>query len=299
MLLTGLCVLGLLLPWVSALGVSLPPTLAWAIDLAAHWQWFYLIGLIVTLSVLAFADRRWALGVLLVPMPWLGGLPDAAGGVASGASFVVAGANVHLDSTDPRPLLDWVSARRPDVLVVLEVSDAYARAWSLGEQYPHSVVVPRADPFGIALLSRHPIRQQTVIEDEHDTPRIEVVLDWQGQEIAVVAFHPMPPISVADHQRRNDSLAGVVQRFADMPTVIVGDFNATPWSSAFVVPERQGFARATTLLPTWPAAWGGVVGLPIDQVIVSRHWAVAERAVGPDIGSDRFPVVVSLSRREK
>jgi endonuclease/exonuclease/phosphatase (EEP) superfamily protein YafD len=230
-------------------------------------------------------------------MPWMGGLPDAADRAADGAGFVVAGADVHLDNTNPMPLTDWVSEHRPDVLVVLEVSDAHARAWSLGEQYPHRVVVPRADPFGIALLSRHPIRQQAVIEGEHDTPRIEAVLDWQGQEITVVAFHPMPPISVADHLQRNDLLAALAQRFTNTPTVIVGDFNATPWSSAFAVPERNGFARASSLQPTWPAAWGGVVGLPIDQVIVSRHWAVAERAVGTDIGSDHLPVAVSLSRR--
>lgn len=296
-LLAVLSACGLLLPLVAGLGASLPPTAAWLLDLAVHWQWLFLAGLLVALSLLVLGERRWALAALLVPLPWMAGMPGAPVQTGAGPALVVAGANMHLDNLDARPLADWVSRTRPDVLVVLEASDAYVQKWGLEAWFPHRIVVPRPDPFGIALLSRHPIKRHTVVDSTEATPRIEAVIDWQGTELTLVAFHPMPPISVVDHAQRNRSLGELTSRLSEVPTVIVGDFNATPWSSAFAAPQRNGFVRASGLSPTWPAAWAGLMGLPIDQVIVSRHWAVSDHAVGPDIGSDHLPVIVTLTRR--
>jgi endonuclease/exonuclease/phosphatase (EEP) superfamily protein YafD len=38
----------------------------------------------------------------------------------------------------------------------------------------------------------------------------------------------------------------------------------------------------------------GVMGIPIDHVLASAHWRVVESQVGPDVGSDHFPVAVVL-----
>jgi endonuclease/exonuclease/phosphatase (EEP) superfamily protein YafD len=51
-------------------------------------------------------------------------------------------------------------------------------------------------------------------------------------------------------------------------------------------------AEATTSLT--PGVLQGVLGLPIDHVLVTPHWAVVARQVGPQLGSDHLPVLVRL-----
>lgn len=293
--LAALCLAGLLLPLVSAFETSWPDTLAWGLDLAVHWQWFFLVGLILALPVLAFGHRRWVMVAALVPLPWLTAMPATVRGTVGGDGLVVAAANVHVDNESPDRLVRWVGATQPDVLAILEISDTFVQRLGLDDAYPHQLVRPRWDPFGIALLSRHPIVRHAVVDGGGATPRIEAVIDWNGTEVTVVAVHPMPPISAADQVRRDQVLADITARYADHPTIVTGDFNATPWSSAFRVPRRHGFTLTGGLQATWPASLRGLIGLPIDHVMVSRHWTATDHAVGPDLGSDHLPVLATLS----
>ena len=64
-------VLGLLLPLFSHLLAGSNNTLTWLIDLASHWQWIFLSGLAICVSVTVWSSRRWALLLLAVPLPWL------------------------------------------------------------------------------------------------------------------------------------------------------------------------------------------------------------------------------------
>ena len=295
--LVALCSVGLLLPLLSPFETALPDAVAWGLDLAVHWQWFFLAAMVPALLLLVLAHRRWLMVAAVLPAPWLTAMPDAVRGGEVGGALVVAAANVHVDNEVPDRLVQWVGTTKPDVLAILEISDTFAKRLGLDDVFPHHVVRPRWDPFGIALLSRHPILRHAVVEEDGATPRIEAVLDWNGTEVTVVAFHPMPPITAADHGRRNRLLADISARYADRPTIVIGDFNATPWSSAFRAPRRNGFTIAGGLQATWPAPLRGLIGLPIDHVMVSRHWSVIDRAVGPDLGSDHLPIQATVSTR--
>ena len=79
------------------------------------------------------------------------------------------------------------------------------------------------------------------------------------------------------------------------PTLIVGDVNASPWSSAFKGLDTTGLKRAGTLEGTWPAVMGGL-GLPIDQVLVSDHWSIESFKVIDGLGSDHRAILVKLRK---
>jgi len=81
---------------------------------------------------------------------------------------------------------------------------------------------------------------------------------------------------------------------SSLPAIVVGDLNATPWSNAFSGLGHAGLLRATGLKPTWPAIGLGWMGIPIDHVLVTPHWSVMERQIGPNIGSDHLPVMVRI-----
>lgn len=293
-----MCAAGLLLPLLTRLIGAVSPTAAWALDLAAHWQLIFLAGLTISVSLAVFVRPQWSLLLLLSPLPWLTAWPTAPDRGGDGAELVVMAANVSAGNSDPAQLTDWIRSKQPDVLAIVEISGGFAKRLGLDHSFPYQVVRPRSDPFGLALLSRHPIVAHQIVDDAHGVHRIEAKLNWRGKVVTVVAFHPMPPLTPADHARRDEELAELASRLADTPAIILGDFNATPWSSAFSAPTRAGFRLAGGYSPTWPAAWGGLMGLPIDNVLLSRHWTATKRETGLDVGSDHLPVLarVSLNR---
>lgn len=291
-----LCLLGLLLPLLSHLLADSAGALAWLIDLASHWQWLFLLGLVVFAGLACCCDKRWAVLLLTLPLPWLTASAPTPADDLQAQVFAVASANVHLDNRNTEVLATWLAQEKPDVVVLLEVSPAYAQGLRTLRDYPFQHIVAQDSPFGIAVLSRHPLQQVEVIEDAQGIAHIEAQLQWRGQPIGIIALHPMPPLSPQYHRVRNAKLAALARQAAAsaIPTVLAGDLNATPWSSAFSGLAQLGLRRASGLAATWPAVLQGVLGLPIDHVLVTQHWAVAARKVGPQLGSDHLPVLVRL-----
>ena len=294
-----LCLLGLLLPPLSHLLADSAGAPAWLIDLASHWQWLFLPGLALFAGLASWCDRRWAVLLLALPLPWLTASAPAPTGDPQAPAFSVASANVNLHSRDTRALATWLTGVQADVVVVLEVSPAYATGLRALTDYPFQRIVAQDSPFGIALLSRHPLQRVRVIEDAPGIAHIEAQLQWRGRSVEVVALHPMPPLSPHYHRVRNATLRTLASQAAagGSPTILAGDLNATPWSSAFSGLAQRGLRRASGLAATWPAAWRGLIGIPIDQVLVSRHWAVIASDVGPPLGSDHLPVLTRLTLR--
>ncbi len=221
--------------------------------------------------------------------------------VQSASVLSVASANVNLENRDAATLVRWLAEVKPDVLVLQEVSPEYARELDALHGYPFRHLVPRNDPFGIAVLSRFPIVQAQTVEDETGIEHIEALIDWNGKKIRLTAWHPMPPISQYDHTKRNLQLLALAKeaKASGQPAIVAGDLNATPWSIAFSNLDQAGLRRASGLTPTWPAVGRGWIGIPIDHVLVTSHWSVVEREVGPNLGSDHLPVIVRIALREE
>jgi endonuclease/exonuclease/phosphatase (EEP) superfamily protein YafD len=290
-------VAGILLPLISHALPNPDSSIAWIVDLGAHWQWLYLSGLLVAGGMATWVHKGWASAFLVVPVVWLSVAPQAPVTTEKDQIFSVASANVNLDNQKPEHLIQWIAQEQPDVLILLEVSPAYAEGLKALTGYPYRHMVPEESPFGMALLSRSPMSNAVTILNTESIGRIEAEISWNGHLISVVAYHPMPPIATRYHSIRNTELAQMATRLSDenRPALLVGDLNATPWSSAFHGLEALGVKRATGLRPTWPSAGQGWFGIPIDHVLVTKQWRVIEYHLGSDVGSDHLPVVTLLS----
>ena len=291
----------------AALGASLPwwqhwvPTATgrWLADLAVHWQWIYGIGGLSAAvlwwmgggqdarkpaaTVLALLLGLGALNLWWTPLPRL---PQAAAG---GPGLKLVSFNVHLDNRAADEVLRWIDAERPDVLALLEVTpDMQPLLSALAGRYGVSALHPRPDPFGLAVFSRHPLQGAQLQGDGRAPPRWSAVVQAPGAPFALTVIHPMPPISAADRADR-DALFDTLARApsATQPQVIMGDFNATPWSSGLRDMADAGWARATTLQPTFALGRS----LPIDHILAtSAHWRVVDSGTGPWLGFDHRPV---------
>lgn len=292
-----LAIAGLLSPLLSHPLADAGGAASWLVDLASHWQWLFLALLVLSSILLLVLDRRWALLLLAAPLPWLTASPAAPSGERAADALMVASANIQYRNPDARALVAWLRTEKVDVAVVLEVATAHVRELEALADYPHRRIVTDEGPFGIAVLSRHPLAELKVIEGAAGIPRIEAVVQLPRGRVRLTALHPMPPLRTEDHFTRNRTLRALAEAAAAStePAILAGDLNATPWSSAFAGLAGLGLRRASGLAPTWPAAAGGLMGIPIDHVLVSRQWRVVAGRTGPNLGSDHLPVLAALA----
>lgn len=250
--------------------------------------------------LLGALDRpRWLLGLPLLALPWLTASPKAMQ-VQGPPDLIIAVANVNIRQRDPEALLGWLQRHPANVLVLTELSPDYADALKVRQYggFMHQALHPLASPPGLGLLSDRPLRNVRLIPDRLGALRMEADLDIDGRAVRVVAVHPKPPMATRKYTERDRILRYLAMNAGSQPTIIAGDVNATPWSSALLGAHANRLARITSWLPTYPSEGAGVFGIGIDHVLVSPEFAGTEAHRGPDIGSDHLPVRAGLRWRD-
>ena len=272
---------------------------AWWVDvlssLRAHLGIAILLGML-----LAVSRRHWSVvavdlllaGFLLAPLT-LSQTP----GTAETADLRIALHNVHTANRDFATALANLEEADPDVMAILEVDEGWENA--ILQHFPdHRVIAsPRRDNFGIALVSRIPIRGEGLWgAPPLDAPSIDVILATPRGPVRLLVTHPMPPLSEDWWHARNTQLEAVLARAAssEIPVVIAGDFNLTPTSPSWSRLVGNSLMRRAGLpLGTWPV-WLGPVGLPIDHVLTGPGLSVAESSILPGAGSDHRGLLIGL-----
>lgn len=280
--------------------------LHWLLDLATHWPVQLALGSLLPLGML-LALKRWKLAILpaavvivnaaiVLPLYWPEDQP-----LATGPTLRVLSVNVHTGNTQSQLLLELVKREQPDVVMLMEIN----RRWDgelqpLLETYPHHLIAPREDNFGIALLSRHPLIEKKAEHlGDSDVPTIFAMMEMNHLRVRLVATHPLPPVSRQYARLRDAQLKELGQRVGDgdEPVILAGDLNTTTWSPGFRKLLQQAGLRDTRqghgVLATWPAG-GGLLCIPIDHVVVSSTIRVENWQLGSKIGSDHLPIVVNL-----
>jgi endonuclease/exonuclease/phosphatase (EEP) superfamily protein YafD len=218
---------------------------------------------------------------------------------SDGPLLTVATANAWFRNEDTQPLLDWLRSSGADIVVVQEVTPRWAEALAGLSEFPHRELHPRPDPYGIAILSRHPLSSVALRDLAGDgLPSLDVTLEVHGHELRLLGLHTHWPILPRLQRMRDlglEQAAGLV-RDSNVPAIVAGDLNLTPWAPVFGdFLERSGlrdpFGRS--LQPTWiPRVWPSA--LRIDHVLVPPGMCTVKAGVGPDVGSDPRPVLVSV-----
>lgn len=209
-------------------------------------------------------------------------------------------------------LADGLAAEQPDCILAHEVWEE-ARDWLSGRlALPQVYWLPYHKPSkrpdhqaGIALFSRHPLlrREMLVLSEGHGwlAQRAEIALS--GKPFVVCNghyyWHPGP------HEERDRQ----VQRMLDwmgslpdtLPTVVGGDFNGTPETSALEAMRRYftsayaahngeepRFTCPTPLSPHWANPWRGT----LDYLFVNRSVRVLDCRLILERPSPHNPTVI-------
>ena len=301
----------------TAVGFVLAARWHWAGELAASFRWqLGWLGVVGALALALLRARAAASVVallalwMLAPGLWLH-LPRW-GAELQGTPVRVATVNVFMANRDGAGVRAWIRAEDPELVAVQEVDGFWlAELQQLEDLWPHRVTSPATDAefhaqtFGMALLSKRPLRAVERFSHLGRSGGIVAEMELAGETIRVIAAHPERPGRSERVPRRNVVLDMVAARasVADV-CIVLGDLNTSSGSPAFgrllrdgrVQDSRRGFGRQ----PTWrtyrpiPGLW-----VDIDHILASARFSTADRRVGRANGSDHRPVVADLILRTK
>lgn len=277
----------------------------WLLEVTTHFRPHYAAALLVYATVYLLAHRVRSAAIFFafaainaaVLAPRFSPHETAPAGAPH---LKLLAANVLTSNRNHAALIELVAREQPDVIALLEVNDTWLAALApLTTTHPYMLRESRSDNFGIALFSRLPLTDPKIrYFGPAEVPSLQATLTLGGRVIELLATHPLPP-GGADNLLLRDHQLTAIARWSSAsphPVIVLGDLNCTPWSPAFRNLLREGALHDTGfgLTPTWPVSpWW--LRIPLDHCLTSRHFAAVDHLIGPDIGSDHFPVLVTLA----
>lgn len=276
-------------PWALVLGLLLS-LLAWGVGGRAS---AVVLGLLAFGSILQLWVEHRQLSLPLLP--------------TAQADLRLLFFNVQADNSQPgAEIIEAALVHQPDVMVFAEA----APIWAIQAQTPGYTALPcppagAADPEAPCELwiatQAPPLRHWQMQLNPIWTERYAVLElaapQTQSQPAFVAVAHLAKPwlSGVAEAE-----LARVIAQLswfpANQPVIVLGDFNAAPWSGPMRQLLRESRFRGLRQPPgTWPSGLGGL-GLPIDQVLVRGGARVVQiRPFGAELGSNHRGLIVDIA----
>lgn len=210
-------------------------------------------------------------------------------------------ANVLMTNREYARLLQMVEEHDPDVLLLLEADSEWERAIApLVDHYPYRLSEPLPNTYGLILLSRLPMNGRIRHVLQPGVPSAEVFVTLRdGQEIALHALHPEPPLPGDDSGERDAELVMVGRRVRTegRAAIVIGDLNDVAWSrTSRLFRKVAGMSDPRVgrgLYPTYNANYP-LLRWPLDHLFVSPHFELMQIDLLPDIGSDHLPIFFKL-----
>jgi endonuclease/exonuclease/phosphatase (EEP) superfamily protein YafD len=278
-------------------------SLAW--DVLAHGAPIYLAGgLVAIAAALLFHDRFRAFGLiaglaavvaaglLMAPEYLRSAGPPVPPGPLN--TIKVIQMNIWAGQGGLARPAAWLAAQKPDFVIVEEanrkVVDGLVKATGLHLTSGRSNII---------ILSREAPVARTASASDFDSPMMMVgaVFRHDGEDFNVLGVHYPWPTEI-DRLPQAEAAIRIIRALPADTTILSGDFNSTPWSFVRRSEDRSfGLIRRTRAVFSWPANRGLPVPiLPIDHIYAGAGWATVEVERGPNLGSDHYPVVVTLAR---
>jgi endonuclease/exonuclease/phosphatase (EEP) superfamily protein YafD len=210
--------------------------------------------------------------------------------------------NADFRNASPEKVVAFVAGADADFVVFVEFTPALEELLEpLRPKYPFSRSAPQTSGRGIALWSRLPCTDFEVRNlDASRFLSVMCRMTISGKSLTVVGTHAPWPMGTALSQSRSDHFTGLARlaQEQDGPVMILGDLNCTSGSPHFQDLLAQGglndSRRGFGVQPSWPT-WLPWFGIAIDHCLVTPGVTIHDRWIGPDVGSDHYPVVIEFS----
>jgi endonuclease/exonuclease/phosphatase (EEP) superfamily protein YafD len=288
----------------------------WLLELCSHFLVQYFLTLAVA-SAYLLLRRRWvwcsaAILLSLIPAwrlaPYAPLKANTIVAATDSHRLRVMTINVHASSDRYDLVRAEIERLDPDIVFLPENTDRWAAALApLRAHYPCVVDGRSPSVFSLFLFSRLPLSDVAIVKlpEPGGFPAIVARACREGANselacVRIIGIHPPPPLAAriaAERYATLRALPDLIDTHDAERTVLLGDFNCTPWSPLFrdllTATGLRDSARGFDLSPTWASRWLPI-GLKIDHILVGRAIIVGNHAIGGYVGSDHFPVIADL-----
>jgi len=265
----------------------------------SNWRDYAFITVLIACFIYQF--------VKIVPytaiMPYDVGEPTAAVNEQTGMMLLTS--NVLQKNEETEVFIKEMKRLNPDVAVFTETDAKWSKAIKagLGSEYPYKVEAPLDNTYGMLVYSKFKLNNPEVRYIVDDSiPSIKTEIELRSRDrIQLYAIHPTPPMpqhnpSSSDRDAEMMKIA-LESRNAEIPVVVIGDFNDVAWSrttSMFqTVGELLDVRKGRSFHNTFDAT-SFIMRWSLDHIFVSEEFRVKKIATGENIKSDHFPFYVEL-----
>lgn len=285
---------------------------AFSLDVLAHFRLHFLL-LCPILALFAVALRHWAafwrvVATAVLAMAGLGVLWEQIERPGGTTELTIMAANLYQRNAEPQAMQQMLLDADADVLVTMETSKAVLSGErSLSLRYPYRLSLSTSgSTLRTVIWSRFPMRDgQLLLEDQVEPTGAHAIIELSPEiDFTVLGVH-FAHNPGGNQKRQIEALDRIAEGLLT-PRIVLGDFNATPWSYAM---RRVEALTATTRVGGFRLTWRGAyptpfgqiqapMGMSIDHALVSDgigvrwadtiaipgsdHWAVRVRVAIPD-----------------
>ncbi len=218
--------------------------------------------------------------------------------IAGERNLRVAHFNTFKNNDDYDAIVGEVLRLDADVVTLIEMNKAKKQAvlFKLSKTYPYSYSCAPGKFCDQAIVSKIPFEAVDGKEIWTGPPYIMVRLGGKFSGVSVYGVHT----TRFPHSRAQlTQIRAFTKLIENVPgeRIVMGDFNATPFSRVLATLEQGADLDRTTELPTWPAQWQ-FPQLAIDHIFISKGFrVVGNQQIGNNAGSDHFPILETLALR--
>jgi len=214
-------------------------------------------------------------------------------------------ANVFQDNKDFEKLNNLVHEKDADIVLLVETNKWWKEKCleGFGDKYENRMLEDKENTYGMLFFSKFPLFNNKVrylIKDKIPSIVTEVTLG-NKRKIKFFALHPEPPVPTENtHSTDRDAeilLVGKEVEKEKSPLIVAGDLNDVAWSySSTLFQKISGLLdprRGRGFFSSFHAKYA-FFRWPLDHIFCSGHFRVHQIQRLRNIGSDHFPIFISL-----
>jgi endonuclease/exonuclease/phosphatase (EEP) superfamily protein YafD len=203
--------------------------------------------------------------------------------------------NPFIFNTDYAAMKASILKMDPDVMTFVEIGEDKRELFEqLRTQFPYQVNCFDVVNCDAAIISKIPLTNVVAKGSWLGAPFISANLGPKYSNATVFGFHT----TRFPHSRAQFNQVKAVVKYLETvatPLILLGDFNATPFSRISDVITQGLDLKRLSNLPTWPATYG-FPQLAIDHVFVSQMIEPLNvEDIGDNAGSDHFPITITVA----
>jgi endonuclease/exonuclease/phosphatase (EEP) superfamily protein YafD len=221
----------------------------------------------------------------------------------------IISSNVYQDNKNTAGCVAVIEKQDPDIVLLLETDKFwYKGTEKLKEKYPHQMLIPLENTYGMLLYSKFKLVEPQVrylVDPEIPSISTKVELP-SGQQIMLHCVHPTPPVpgeNLYSTERDKELLLIAKEVKANPgPTIVVGDLNDVAWSYTTklftkisgTLDPRIGRGFFNTFHAKYP-----FLRFPLDHLFCTTDFKLISMRRLENFNSDHFPIYIALQFEEQ